>query len=95
MFVPSRSIRTLKITSIIFSTVLLAGHTTSQALAQVPITSAQAQHLSRDLIPTDSQDFFRQGRNNLEREIQALQTRPAPEPLLKINLNPQTKKSRS
>jgi hypothetical protein len=89
MFVPSISIRTLKITSIIFSTVLLAGHTTSQTLAQVPITPAQAQHLSRDLIPTDSQDFFRQGRNNLEREIQALQTRLAPEPLLKINYEKQ------
>ncbi len=91
---PSISTRTLKITSIIFSTVLLVGHTNSRALAQVPITPTQAQHLSRDLIPTDSQDFFRQGRNSLEKEIQLLQQRPAPEFVLKINLTPQAKKSR-
>ncbi len=93
MMVPSTSTRTLEITFIIFSTMLLAGHTNSRALAQVPITPAQAQHLSRDLIPTDSQDFFRQGRNTLEKEIQLLQQRPAPEPVLKINLTPQAKKS--
>ncbi len=50
-------------------------------------TPQQLNRLGRDLAPTNSQDFFRQGRAQLEREIQILeQTRAATSrSLLKID----------
>jgi len=67
---------------------------TRQALAATPgertfITPAQANQFSRDLIRSDSQDFFNQGRERLEREIQILnQERFSPStPLLKVEEN--------
>ncbi len=50
------------------------------------LTSSQLQRFSRDLIPSSSQDFFRQGREQLEREIQRLdrQTLDSNEQLLKV-----------
>ncbi|WP_331001380.1 hypothetical protein [Nostoc sp. WHI] len=55
--------------------------------AFLPLTPAQAQHLSRDLVPHSSQDFFRQGKDSIEREIQILRQRqlPSTQPVLKID----------
>lgn len=39
------------------------------------LTSIKAQQLSRDLIQPNSQDFFRQGKVILDREIEILQQR--------------------
>lgn len=50
------------------------------------LTSSQLQRFSRDLIPSNSQDFFRQGRAQLEQEVQRLdrQTLNPDERLLKV-----------
>lgn len=60
------------------------------------LTPAQAQQLSRDLIPSPSQEFFQQGREMLEKEIQLLNQRQntATEPPLQINVEPQTELDR-
>lgn len=67
---------------------------TGQALASTRgertfITPAQAHQFSRDLIRSDSQDFFNQGRERLEREIQILnqQRFSSSTPLLKVDEN--------
>lgn len=46
------------------------------AMSQLSLTTNQLQRLSRDLIPTDAQNFFRRGQAQLEREIDQLQRRP-------------------
>ncbi|WP_265273739.1 hypothetical protein [Nostoc sp. KVJ3] len=78
------------------STAFLLAIQTS-ANAQQPatgLTPAQAQHLSRDLVPYSSQDFFTQGKDSIEREIQLLQQRQLPsiKPVLKIDSVPKIKK---
>jgi hypothetical protein len=81
----------------VFSTAWLPG---KQALAvenqESPLTPAQAQQLSRDLIPSPSQEFFQQGREMLEKEIQLLNQRQntTSEPPLQINVEPQTELDR-
>lgn len=58
------------------------------------LTTIQTQNLSRDLVPYNSQIFFRQGKKLIEREIQILrlrQLRPI-EPVLKIDLVQQLKR---
>ena len=61
------------------------------------LTSSQLQRFSRDLVPSNSQDFFRQGREQLEREIQRLdrQTLNSNEQLLKIEPQIQSNDDRS
>ena len=54
----------------------------------VPLTSAQAQGLSRDLTRSSSQDFFVQGHEQLEREIQILSQKRLTTPVLRINVAP-------
>lgn len=88
--------RCIKTKLLVVSTAfLLAVQTSANAQQAVPnLTPAQAQHLSRDLVPYNSQDFFRRGKNSIEREIQILnqrQQRPI-KPFLKIDLVPQSKK---
>ncbi|MEH2448869.1 MAG: hypothetical protein V7K18_24720 [Nostoc sp.] len=85
----------IKIKHLVVSTAFLLVVETS-ANAQQPLpsfTPAQAQHLSRDLVPYNSQDFFRQGKDSIEREIQILRQRQlrSIKPVLKIDLVPQTK----
>ncbi|MDZ8259364.1 hypothetical protein [Nostoc sp. ChiQUE01b] len=74
---------------------LIAVQTSANAEQAVPsLTPAQAQHLSRDLVPYNSQDFFRQGKDSIEKEIQILnqrQQRPI-KPILKIDSVPQSKR---
>ncbi|MCC5603096.1 hypothetical protein [Nostoc favosum] len=73
---------------------LLVIQTSANAEQPLPsLTPAQAQHLSRDLVPYNSQDFFRQGKNSIEREIQILRQRQlrSIKPVLKINSLPQIK----
>ncbi|WP_251956255.1 hypothetical protein [Nostoc commune] len=74
---------------------LLAVQTSANAQQAVPtLTPAQAQHLSRDLVPSSSQDFFRQGKDSFEREIQILRRRKLSpiKPILKIDSVSQTEK---
>ncbi|WP_335158041.1 hypothetical protein [Nostoc sp.] len=89
----------IKIKPLVLSTAfLLAIQTSANAEQAFPnLTPAQAQHLSRDLVPYNSQDFLRQGKNLIERETQILrqrQLRPI-KPVLKINSVPQIKVPRT
>jgi hypothetical protein len=89
----------IKIKPLVLSTAfLLAIQISVNAEQAFPsLTPAQAQHLSRDLVPYNSQEFFRQGKNSMEREIQILrlrQLRPI-KPVLKINSVPQMKVPRT
>ncbi|MEH2252747.1 hypothetical protein [Nostoc sp.] len=82
----------IKIKPLVVSTAFLLAVQTS-ANAEQPFTSltpAQAQHLSRDLVPYNSQDFFRQGKDSIEREIQILSQRQlrSTKPVFKIDLVP-------
>jgi hypothetical protein len=52
------------------------------------LSAAQAQRISRDLIPSSSEDFFRKGREQFEQELKRLsRDRPA-EPVLKVSPQP-------
>ncbi|MGF2039647.1 MAG: hypothetical protein RMZ43_030765 [Nostoc sp. CmiVER01] len=89
----------IKIKPLVLSTAfLLAIQISANAEQAFPsLTPTQAQHLSRDLVPYNSQEFFRQGKNSMEREIQILrlrQLRPI-KPVLKINSVPQIKVPRT
>ncbi|MDZ8109553.1 MAG: hypothetical protein RM338_28560 [Nostoc sp. DedQUE12a] len=67
---------------------LLAAETSAKAQQTIPtLTPRQTQNLSRDLVQSSSQDFFRQGNNALEREIQLLTDRQVSsnKPILKID----------
>ncbi|MBN3886358.1 MAG: hypothetical protein HWQ44_26425 [Nostoc sp. JL34] len=91
--------RCIKIKLLVVSTAFfLAVQSSANAQQAVPsLTPAQAQHLSRDLVPYNSQDFFRQGKDSIEREIQILRERQQPsiKPVLKIDLVPQIKRPHS
>ncbi|MEH2195592.1 MAG: hypothetical protein V7K98_23535 [Nostoc sp.] len=86
----------IKIKTLVLSTAfLLAVQTLANAQQSVPsLTPAQAQSLSRDLVPYNSQDFFRQGKDSIEREIQILRQRQLPslKPVLKIDSVQQIKR---
>ncbi|MEH2234690.1 hypothetical protein [Nostoc sp.] len=86
----------IKIKPLLVSTAfLLAVQTSANAQQAFPsLTPTQAQHLSRDLVPYNSQDFFRQGKDSIEREIQILRQRQLSsiKPVLKIDLVPQIKR---
>jgi hypothetical protein len=90
--------RFIKVTAFGFSTAfLLAGQSAVVAEQAFPrLTPQQTQQLSRDLVPYNSQRFFRQGQELMEREIQLLRQRQfsANEPVLNINPIPQVKKER-
>ncbi|MBX9259159.1 hypothetical protein H1Q63_35450 [Desmonostoc muscorum CCALA 125] len=85
-----RFIRCIKLKYLVFSTAFfLAVETSANAQQALPnLTPAQAQSLSRDLVPSSSQDFFRQGTVAFEREIQLLRERQlsSNKPILKIDL---------
>ncbi|WP_375510170.1 hypothetical protein [uncultured Nostoc sp.] len=86
----------IKIKPLVLSTAfLLAIQTSANAEQPLPsLTPAQAQHLSRDLVPYNSQEFFRQGKNSIEKEIQILRLRQlrSIKPVLKIDSLPQIKR---
>ncbi|MFN6481441.1 MULTISPECIES: hypothetical protein [unclassified Nostoc] len=86
----------IKIKPLLLSTAfLLAIQTSANAEQAIPsLTPGQAQHLSRDLVPYNSQEFFRQGKDSIEREIQILRQgqRRSIKPVLKIDSVPQIKK---
>ncbi len=74
----------------VISTAGLFGQPSSAwANSESPLTPAQAQRLSRDLIPSRSQDFFQEGQERIEREIVILLQRQGSEdePILKIRNN--------
>jgi hypothetical protein len=72
----------------------LLGEQTAAVAGQESLTQAQVNQFSRDLLPnTPSQDFFRQGRQRIEREILLLNQRQkaaSTEPILKIDVEIQT-----
>ena len=72
----------------------LLGEQRAAVAGQESLTSLQANQLSRDLLPsTPSQDFFRQGRQLIEREILLLNQRQnaaSTVPILKIDVEIQT-----
>ncbi|MBD2203456.1 hypothetical protein H6G33_18670 [Calothrix sp. FACHB-1219] len=84
-----RCSRYIKTTVFGFSTALfMLGNTAVNAQQQLPsLTPAQTQQLSRDLVPHSSQDFFRQGQELMEREIELLRQRQVSndEPVLKVD----------
>jgi hypothetical protein len=86
------------VTALVFSAAWLLGEQTAASAGQEAptLTPSQAQQLQRDLVPHNSQDFFRQGQERIEREIQLLSEsqRASSEPLLKINVNTQTPQDR-
>ncbi|MBN3906885.1 MAG: hypothetical protein HWQ35_10100 [Nostoc sp. NMS1] len=88
--------RCIKIQLLLVSTAfLLAVETSANAEQPLPsLTPAQAQSLSRDLVPYNSQDFFRQGKDSIEREIQILRQRQlrSIKPVLKIDSVQQIKR---
>ncbi|BAY10668.1 hypothetical protein [Calothrix sp. NIES-2098] len=94
-------LRFIKVTATAFgfsSALLLAGQIAVNAEQTLPrLTPQQAQHLSRDLVPYNSQEFFRQGQELMEREIEILRQRKltANQPVLKVNVIPQVKKNNS
>ncbi|MEH2380459.1 MAG: hypothetical protein V7K27_16490 [Nostoc sp.] len=86
----------IKIKPLVVSTAFfLALQTCANAQQAFPsLTPAQAQHLSRDLVPYNSQDFFRQGKDSIEREIPILRQSKlrSIKPVLKIDSVPQIKR---
>jgi hypothetical protein len=82
--------RCIKVKLLVFSTAFfLVGEASANAQQTFPsLTPTQAQQLSRDLFPSSSQDFFRQGKDSFEREIQLLRKREvsSTKPVLKIDL---------
>jgi hypothetical protein len=58
-----------------------------------PLTPAQANRLSRDLVPSRSQEFFQQGRDEIDRQIRILQQHKrqnaSGRPVLQLNQNSQ------
>ena len=87
--------RCIKVTAFGFSTALLVfGQTAVNAQQDLPrLTPTQIQNISRDLVPYNSQEFFRQGQELMEREIQLLRQRQISpkEPVLKVNSIPPIK----
>lgn len=77
---------TLAIACVISTAGLFGQPSSAWANSESPLTPAQAQRLSRDLIPSRSQDFFQGGQERIEREIVILlqRQRSEGEPILKI-----------
>ncbi|PSB31826.1 hypothetical protein [Stenomitos frigidus] len=82
---------------VLANAIALTCMTMSASLAQSAphsnsLTPLQRQQLSRDLIPSSAQDFFKAGQTHLEQEIRLL-TRPRSplnEPLLTVHQDTQT-----
>ncbi len=56
----------------------------AQAISIPNLSSQQLQRIARDVTPTRSQEFFREGQAQLEREIQRLE-REKRDPILKVD----------
>jgi len=80
---------TLAIACVISTAGLFGQPTSASASSESPLTPAQAQRLSRDLVPSRSQNFFQEGQERLEREILLLRQRQRSEqePILKVRSN--------
>jgi hypothetical protein len=71
---------------------VIVGQSPAYALQETPrLTATQIQNFSRDLVPRNSQDFFNEGQELIEREIQILQERrdSSKKPILKVNPQPE------
>lgn len=91
----------MKPISIYITTAISLGLSTAGLLSQqraaiagqefTALTPAQTEHLYRDLVPSRSQDFFNEGRENFEREIQVLYQShiSGNEPILKVKEVPE------
>ncbi|KAM3098526.1 hypothetical protein ACKFKG_05710 [Phormidesmis sp. 146-35] len=71
--------------SVVWMLPLLIG-SAAQAQSLAGLSSVQLQRLSRDLVPSSSEDFFRKGREQFDRELELLR-RPSksPDRLLKVD----------
>jgi hypothetical protein len=69
---------------IVLITVTVGVLVPSMAQAMPNLTSSQLQRISRDLVPSRSQEFFRQGQVQLEREVRQLE-RKKTSPVLKVD----------
>ncbi|NJR52083.1 MAG: hypothetical protein HC780_23425, partial [Leptolyngbyaceae cyanobacterium CSU_1_3] len=65
-----------------------AAHDLSIAGSSRGLSAAQAQRISRDLIPSSSEDFFRKGREQFEQELKRLSQERPSEPVLKEATQP-------
>lgn len=65
----------LKSVFLIVPLLTLIASSTVQAQSIPNLSVSDRQRLTRDLTPFNSQDFFNQGRNQLEREIRRLERR--------------------
>ncbi|MGV0027627.1 hypothetical protein [Phormidesmis priestleyi] len=78
--------------STVWMLTLLLG-SAAQAESLTGLSSAQLQRLSRDLVPSSSEDFFRKGREQFDRQIELLNRLPnPPDRVLKIVPQPQYQK---
>jgi hypothetical protein len=80
---------TLAIACVISTAGSFGQPTSAWASQESPLTPAQAQRLSRDLVPSRSLYFFQEGQERLEREILLLRQRQRleQEPILQIRRN--------
>jgi hypothetical protein len=71
--------------STVWMLILLSG-SAAQAQSLAGLSSAQLQRFSRDLVPSSSEDFFRKGREQFDRQIELLNRLPnLPDRILKVN----------
>ncbi|MBE9126473.1 MULTISPECIES: hypothetical protein [unclassified Coleofasciculus] len=77
--------------TVLLLSVGLLGQQESVLANQESLTPESAAQISRDLIPSSSQEFFQRGREQFEREIQRLYRGQdaLTENLLTINVNPE------
>lgn len=61
---------------------------TVQAQSMPNLSIQDRQHFSRDLTPSYSQDFFAQGRNQLEQEIRRVETRSPTQSASPLQIDP-------
>jgi hypothetical protein len=61
----------------------------AQAEPLTGLSSAQLQRLSRDLVPSSAEDFFKKGRSQFDRELELLR-RPSELPDRVLKVDPQT-----
>ena len=76
------------VVSVVWMLPLLLGFA-AQAESNVGLTSSRLQRLSRDLMPSSSEDFFRKGREQFDREVELLH-RPSQRLDQVLKVDPQT-----
>ncbi len=70
--------------------VIVSSSSMAAQAAPPPLTRSQIRQINNDLLPSSSQDFFRQGQKQLDREVLRLyqQQDTSAQPILRINVAP-------